>query len=380
MEEIEFAGALSATTASRRPPDPVCAGAADGSWYDFVRGQIVRLISVFGTEAFHAEIEAAYELVCRESLAISIGERPPDFSRINHDGTPIQLALALGAFVPVLQFLGEACVPGSPNADRILLSKRRTGELASLLHADQALRQVAALLDEMAPADDRDLLADHSGAIWLGAGFAAGAEPKLRVYVNGKWGPDERRWARLGAFACHFGEASQWQSIEAGVTGIMEPLGAALTLCAGRQPTGRVYFSAYGRPLAYYEQLARSVGSAGFQHALAEFAEKILREDRQYPTQSAVWSVGIDPGSGLDYKFELCSHCAFDGDAQAAERIIDWLEAIGADPEPYLKSLGTLAPHGLSEAAPAIHCYTGIGWRGGEPYATVYLKPDYPPT
>jgi hypothetical protein len=132
--------------------------------------------------------------------------------------------------------------------------------------------------------------------------------------------------------------------------------------------------SAYGKPLAFYEYLVQQTTNAEFHRLFGQFTTTILRDDCQYPIRSVVCSVGFGSMSEMDLKFELCGHCAFDSDVQARMRILDWLEFLRTDPAPYLQMLEVLSEGRLSEVAPDLHCYAGIGWKCGQPYSTLYLK------
>jgi hypothetical protein len=346
-----------------------------GTFYDFVAVQLTKLVGFFGLSASRATIGQAYDLVCRESLAFPIGRRPPDFSRINDDGTPFQFALTARRFAPPLQFLGEAGVPGSCTRDRLLLSRERIRALAALFDVTPVLSRIEPMLDDMVPAGDPDLQADSSGVIWLGAGFRRDEPPRLKIYLNARWGETRTQWARLGRFASALGRAAAWDEI-AQRTAAMEPLGAALTLGGDGLAAGRNYLSAYGKPLTFYEELAGSVAGAAFRAQLGQFAEALLRDDCRYPTRSVVCSFGFDPDGEIDFKIEMCGHCAFANDDEARQRCIDWLARLAVDPAVYLQMLEVLSDDRLDRTRAHLHCYVGLGRKRNETYSTFYFKPS----
>jgi len=228
----------------------------------------------------------------------------------------------------------------------------------------------------MAPATDVDLLADPGGAYWVGAAFSAAREPHLRIYVNARWGKEQDRWIRLSRFAEHFGESAQWADVADRLAPDLQPLGTAITLHGDRPPAGRIYLSAYGKHMPFYEELAEAYGGPDFKRQLRSFGKCVLGDDYVYPTQTAVCSFGIGDSPTLDFKFELCAHCLFRSDAEAAARLRTWFEVAQLDATDYWGMLDILSDGHLSATAPVLHRYVGMGLRRGAPYATLYLKPQ----
>lgn len=345
------------------------------SVYSYVGGQIATLIPQFGLQPLRPQIMQTYEKICRESLAFYLGTRPADYSRINHDGTPFQYAVTLGSPLRSLLFLSEAGMPGLPGAERIRVNRDCIATVAKSLQADAALASVTNLLDELAPNTHADLLADPAGAFWTGVAFASGREPQLRIYTNARWGSERERWSRLRRFASYFGSLKLWQRLENTLAPDMKPLGTAVTLGGETPPTGRIYLTAYGKHAAYYEELAKSISGDTFKHVLQQCAKCLLGDDYLYPTQTAVCSFGFGAGPALDFKFELCAHCLFASDVEATSRLQSWFAAASLDPTDYFDLLDILSEGHLSNRAPELHCYVGVGLKQGETYATVYLKP-----
>ncbi len=359
---------------------------APRSVYQHVGELIAALVGRFGLDASRALIMQTYEDICRDSLAFPMGARPPGPSRINHDGTPIQFAATVGPGPRTLQFLGEAGAPGLGQSTG-LAGRERNGAnraciatVAERLGLDGALASIAPLLDALAPEKDIDLLADPGGAYWVGVAFPAGHAPHLRIYVNARWGQDSGRWARLGRLAEHFG-CAPWPEIAARLAPDLEPLGVAITLGRGKPPTGRIYLTAYGKRMRYYEELAADYGDAGLAQQVRILGESVLGDDYRYPTQTAVCSFGLGQSTGLgqsampDYKFELCAHCLFESDLQAAARLGRWLERAGLDATDYSVLLDLFSAGHPSDRTLDLHCYAGVGTRSGALYGTVYIKP-----
>ncbi|HEY3340757.1 MAG TPA: hypothetical protein VGK81_02015 [Anaerolineae bacterium] len=353
--------------------------AAPRSGYDYVGSQIAALIARFDLNESRAQIMQTYADLCRDSLAFPYGVRPPNYSRINHDGTPIQYAVTLGSSVHTLQFLGEAGSFGITGAERMRLNRECIAIVAGRLHVDKALVSVADLLEALAPATNVDLLADPGGAYWIGAAFSAAREPHLRIYVNTRWGNERARWTRLSRFAGHFGESAPWAEVAGRLALDMQPLGTAITLQGDQSPVGRIYLSAYGKHMPFYEDLAEAYGGPGFMRQLRSFGRCLLGADYVYPTQTAVCSFGFGDNPTLDFKFELCAHCLFRSDAEAVARLRTWFDAAQLDATDYWAMLDILSEGHLCTTAPVLHCYVGMGLRRGAPYATLYLKPQLMP-
>ena len=352
-------------------------GADTASWaslYDVVGERLEALISLLALRHQAATIGRTYRRLCSESLAVPVGDRPLRRSRLNADGTPFQLALALGAGTPPLQFLADTGPPLADNDVRLAAARDGVEELAHLLGAADSLPHARALLDELAPPDALDLLADEAGAIWLGASFASGRNPQLKVYVNLKWGTEASRRARLQSFAASSGLAAPWERIRPHVEGLLGPLGVSLDLAAGRAIAGRIYLSGYGRSVREYEALAGACDSA-LEDCVRRYCTILLGDDRHQPTRSAVFSLGGQPGSPPEYKLELCAHCALASDVEARERSLEWLDEIGISPRPYLRVLDILSPGPLGHSATELHVYLGVGTRQGAAYSTFYLNP-----
>jgi hypothetical protein len=344
--------------------------------YDYVRSQLTTLIQRFGLEVSGADILRCYQTLCRESLAFPVDRKPPEFSRINEDGTPFQFALTLGLRHPTLQFLGEAGVPGSSGVERMARNRDCICALGGVLRCAEAVAGVTQLLDEMAPSTHPDLLADPAGAFWTGVGFARGERPQLKIYINARWGQRDGRWKRLHRFASHFGGAEErWQALDSSLVSDMEPLGMALTLAENAPPAGRIYLTAYGKPLPYFERLMQPVTDEAFHGAFRRYTEFILGEDRTYPTRSVVCSFGFGSRPKLDFKFELCGHCVFASDLEAAGRLWSWLDSAAIDRAPYVEFLSVLSECRLSASHAHLHSYTGIGVKDHAVYTSLYFKP-----
>lgn len=348
---------------------------APQSSYSYISSQIAALITRFNLQDSRGQILQTCAEICQESLAFPYGSRPPNQSRINQDGTPLQYAVTLGASHPTLQFLGEAGGPGIAGAERMHLNRQCITSLAQRFQSQGALASAAGLLDALAPDTNIDLLTDPGGAYWIGAAFTAAHTPRLRIYINARWGKEQDRWSRLNRFAEYFGQLQQWKDAANSLMYDLEPLGTAITFNGEKSPGGRIYLTTYGKRMSFYEDLADRYGSGNFIHQLREFSRTMLGADYAYPTQTAVCSFGFGENPSLDFKFELCAHCLFASDEEASTRLRSWFDIARLDASDYWAMLGILSEGPLSSQALDLHSYVGIGQRGSQAYATIYFKP-----
>jgi hypothetical protein len=349
-------------------------GNAPRSACDYVGSLIAAFITQFGLRDSRSLILQTYEELCGESLAFPLGTRFPGYSGLNADGTPFQFAITIRSSQHTLQFIGEPSGAGLSGAERMRVSRERITALAHLLGTEGALASISPLLDTLAPETDRDLLSDPGGAYWAGAAFASHTDTSLRIYVNARWGKESKRWNRLDRFAAHW-QCDCWHEIAAGPVREMEPLGMAITLSNIRPPTGRIYLSAYGKRMVYYEQLADGIGGEDLTCVVRRFGGCMLGDGYGFPTPTAVCSFGLGESPVPDFKFELCAHCLFTSDVEAAGRLRSWFKVVNQDAADYWSVLDILSAGHLSQKTIDLHCYVGVGLRKAVPSTTIYLKP-----
>lgn len=341
-----------------------------------VRTRLAALIGAFALEAQRAEILGAYDAIFRQSLDFPLGTRPPAASRLTEDGTPIQFATAVGAHRLSLRFVGDAGPLDGAGALRMRRAREAMAEVAGILRAGAELDALRPLLATLAPESDRVVLSDPAGAFWIGAAFAPEAAAQMRIYLNGNWGSEAQRRARMTTFAAHFGQSRAWEATEAHLPSALSPLGMALTLAPTQEARGVLYFRAFGLRLADYAALARRVAGAANAEAIEAFGTALLGEDARYPTASAVLSFGFGVSPGLTVELEFCGHCLFRDDIEARRRLLGLFSAAGVDAGPYR----TLARHLMSGAPqggpPRVHSFVGLDSKSAAPTYTLYMKPD----
>jgi hypothetical protein len=367
---VEEAGAVAAVIAHPSAP-----AIDEGALYRCLEQRLAALIPLCGLAAQRSTIQSAYRLLCAEPLTLPAGRRPLRGSRLNADGTPFQFALAVGKSGPRLGFITDTGSPLAGNAERLAAARHCLGNVLRMAGDGKSLPRLSDLLDELAPANDPDLLADEAGAVWIGTAFAPGHAPRIKLYLNAKWGrqPGER-WSRLATFASRLGFARPWEVARAGIEQL-EPLGMSLTVATGAEPAARIYLSGYGLSLDYYERLASGHGGPGFARLVRDFGETVLADDCRHPTRSAVWSVGFEHGATVDCKLELCGHCTFASDTRARERCGEWLRRTEASTETYEHVVETLSGGVASSVGASLHAYVGVGARREQPYSTFYFNP-----
>lgn len=347
----------------------------ENSWYELVAEQLQALIPKVGIEDASAQLYQAYELICRTSLHCPI-EPGIRSSRLNLDGTPIQFALALGNPTVPLQFLSEAGNPDMSHSEAREFIGETVRSLSALLKLQGDLDSILDLIHRASAADVHDVDPDRGGSFWVGAGFASDGKSGVKIYINGKSGASSERWSKFEDFASYFGAAKTHDQLRQVLAGKMTPLGMAVSLQQDENPNGRIYLSGYGNSVSYYENLLRHFGGVQSVEPFQEYSRIMLGNDRAYPTQSAVFSVGFEQGADTppDVKIEFCGHCLFQGDVEARDRCLEWLTLRNINPHAYTDQLEVLAGP-MSATKVNTHVYLGLGWKKQREYTTIYLKP-----
>src|SRR5262249_7740989 len=342
------------------------------SFYSQVADRLTKLMAIVGVEESAAQIRRTFALLCSESLAPH-GDRMARESRLNADGTPFQFACMLVS-PPSLQFLSEPARANASNTERLDAAHEHIEALLPLFSIDDAA-EVHSCLDRIVPAEDPELAVDHAGPIWLGAGFAPLSPPRLKIYMNTKWGSPRDRWKRIDALADWVGASSEWRALRPLLHNALQPLGVSLTLCRFAPPEQRVYFHAPEMTFADHETQAVAVGSIGVGARLAAFRAQLLSEDAAFAMRSAVCSFGLQRRAVPSFKLELCAHCAFASDAVARARCRRWLEGEGFDATQYCRVVDALAVGPLSTQDTRLHSFVGMAERRGLAHPTMYFNP-----
>lgn len=341
-----------------------------------VATQLDALIAAFGLGAEAPLIRAVHSTICSRALAFPLGGGPAAPSRLNEDGLPVQFATAVGPGAPALRFVAD---PGPLDAEggaRMRASRATMRAAAKLIGAEAELVALSPFLFELAPEDALALRADLAGTFWIGAAFAPGAAPRLRVYVNGGWGSAAARSARLRRFAAHFHRAEAWDDLAAQFPLVLAPLGLALTIAPRGQLRGAIYLRAFGLRLSDYAALAHAASGQANAERIRAFGAALLGADAAHPTPSAVLSFGFGPEPGMPAELEFCAHCLYADDAAAQAELERLFASARLDPAPYRILARALAPPAPRPGPPRLHSFIGVDAKCAGPAYTVYMKPD----
>jgi len=341
-----------------------------------VATQLDALVTAFGLGAEAPVIRAVHGVICRRALAFPLGGRPAAPSRLNEDGLPVQFATTVGPRPPALRIVAD---PGSLDAEggaRMRAARVTIREVAELIGAETELAALSPFLFELAPDDAPALRADPAGAFWIGAAFAPGAAPHLRVYVNGSWGSRAAQSARLRRFAAHFDRAEAWDALAAQFPPALAPLGLALTLGPGGEVRGAVYLRAFGLRLYDYAALANAASGQANAEKIRAFGAALLGADAVHPTASAVLSFGFGSEPGLPADLEFCAHCLYVDDAEAQAELERVFASARLDPTPYRTLARALAAPAPRPGPPRLHSFIGVDAKSAGLAYTVYMKPD----
>jgi hypothetical protein len=349
-----------------------------GSWYDLVGNQLQDLTELFAVGKGSTQLKRAYQLICKEALGFLPATEFDRLSRLNHDGTPIQFALSVSHGDPSLQFLSEIAGPGLSLLESIESAITKVRRLSAMLRLTGDTSSLVSLLYRLCAPELQRTARICEYPFWIGAGLCKGGKVGIKIYINGRTGEEREEWTRLIEFATFFGASDQIGHLRQLLAGQMTPLGMAIGLNQVGNPTGRIYFSAYGKRVSYYEDLLRTFVSTTNANVFRNYSEFMLGEDYSFPTQTAVFSIGLshDLVVPADVKIEFCGHCLFRSDQQARNRCLRWLAQRGFDSCFYEETLAVLA-NKLSSTKVNNHVYIGIGWKKQEEYKTIYLKPHF---
>jgi hypothetical protein len=361
------------TTATLRRP---AAPDAQRGAFAHVATQLDALVTAFGLGAEAALIRAVYGAICRRALAFPIGEGPAGPSRLSEDGMPVQFATAVGPRPAALRFVADPGPLDAGGGARMRAARGTLREAAELIGTEPELAALAPILAALAPEDAPALRADPAGVFWIGAAFAPGVTPCMRVYLNGGWGSPAARSARLRRFAAHFHRAEAWDDLAAHFPPALVPLGLALTFAPGGQVRGAIYLRAFGLRLSDYAALAHAASGQANAERICAFGASLLGADATHPAPSAVLSFGFGPEPGLPAELEFCGHCLYADDAAAQAGLERLFSYSHLDPAPYRALARTLAPPAPRPGPPRLHSFIGADAKSAGPAYTVYMKPD----
>jgi hypothetical protein len=346
------------------------------SWYDLVAEQLQALTHTFGIEQTSVHLYQAYELICKDFFALHPGAPATRTSTLHHDGTPVQFMLTFGRPDLPKQSLRAAGDAGRSRTGRIEVIEKRLRKLSSMLQLKVDVDSIAALINRTAAMHARSASPDRGGTFWIGASFANEGKAGLKIYINGRSGAENERWARVENFAEYFCAFENQQELRQLLAGKMTPLGMAISLTQDESPAGRVYLSGYGNCVSYYEDLLRHCSGVQYLNVFRRYTEAMLEEDNDSSQQSVVFSVGLrrNREGRTDVKVEFCGHCLFQSDRQAREHCLRWLALQKLDARAYVELLeaiaGQMSPPDISKLI-----YSGLGSKQPQEPTGIYMTP-----
>lgn len=314
-----------------------------------------------------------FDLLTRESLNFDPSESVNRFSGICRDGTPWQFCAVIGPVSVPIRFLTEVGCPESPLRQRTALTLTRMAEIFDLIGAP-GCEKTAEVLAGLTPQDDR-----HIAGLWVGVAAGAAAQPRLRLYANNGWGDTSERWLRLiGALrllnAGQFG--ASLQPLLPLLVPAFSPVGFAVTV-----PAYPLLCKLYLRPIGIrwsaIRELARATMATRADGLLAAIEDGLTRPLEALPDRAMVVSVaGSACGGSLDLKLDLCGHCMFHDDVEAAVAIERLSLSLGLDASPYRALIEDI---GESVALPGnLVAFVGVGRNAtGADRINVYLTPAH---
>jgi hypothetical protein len=356
-------------------PCHAAASCSRPSAFAHVAAQLDTLAAAFSLDAEARLIREVYGALCRRALDFPLGVGPAAPSRLNSDGTPIQLATVVGSRPAPLRFVADPGPLDAQGKARMSGAFAAMRDVAELIGAEAGLAAVAPLLGEIAPENALALRAHPAGVLWIGAAFAPGVVPRLRIYVNGSWGSRTAQSARLRCFAANFHRVDAWDDLAARFPDALAPLGFALTVTPGEETLGAVYLRAFGLRLSDYAALACAASGRENAERIRAFGCALLGADAAHPTPSAVLSFGFGPEPHLSTELEFCAHCLYSDDVSSKAALEQLFVRARVDPTPYRALISALAPAELQPGRPRLHSFIGTAAKSAEPAYTVYMKP-----
>jgi len=281
--------------------------------------------------------------------------RLPRRSRLNNDGSPLQVCASLGPGGTGVRLLGDPAVElaGAARFEAACAALRAAGErggagaLAEL--AESAARRFV----------DEQTMALDSGPAWLACGLGA---PGVALYLTARRADPDRAWRRVAEwFEGLLPDSSAARSLVAALRAHAVPASVGIEGTSPETARAKLYWRLRS-PLPLAEL---GVGLPA-QAAFAEFLRRTV-DGGAIPRAGLVFSAGFSLGDGrrADLKVDVCAHCA----PQSAGA---WAARIGA----LAAAFGRAAPQMDAVARRRTEvAFVGLGIGAlGEARLNVYLK------
>lgn len=252
------------------------------------------------TNHSHKEITSTARLLLGE---IDSPKQPNYNSRLNNDGSPLQLCITTTQQGQSLKILGD------PRSDINNTKIRHRHALLALyalmkVSAHTSLRRAIKItLESNLPRDMNDNKVLEAGTLWLGAPIGGKG---LAVYLNARWGTPSEQWERVNCWL------DKLMPIHESRVEVLAKLAKyALISSVGLEGVDeqRLRYKIYFRLTGPYE--LDKLGIDLFcSEPLLKFLELTLM-DREISNAGLVFCLGLSSATGkvVDAKIDLCGHC-----------------------------------------------------------------------
>ncbi|PFH07882.1 hypothetical protein BCF11_0230 [Collimonas sp. PA-H2] len=302
-------------------------------------------------------------------------KKPRRFSAINGDGFPFQWSVSLGRQTASLRFLTDCGVPGSRISERIKHTRARLGDVAvqlgltdSLPHLDSALAQ---LLPE-ASALDASLM-----GLCLAVELDSSGGVGIKVYVNSEVGDVGERYDRFERcldFLGRPGAVKRLRTLQMTFGGSIAPAFSALDLVPKGIGRIKLYFRPTDGNARFAALAAQAVGCDQAESQLLPL-HRAFCNGEGYPAQAVDFSVEFPPeGLATGFKLDLNTGLLFGSDAEVDERVLNLLNELSFDSQPYALVREIVAGSCSNEHVRSI-LFVGLAVRGLERKVNVYFHP-----
>lgn len=257
------------------------------------------MLALFQLAAELGRVEPA--TVARDARALLQTQGGMPRSRLNNDGTPLQLCVGASAVGSKVRLIGD---PASDVADpdlRMGLAVRAMenvcGERTDSIFQSLCRDTIALTLPR-----ERGLLRE-AGGVWLGLALN---EPGVALYTNSRWGNEHDTWARARnwASALLLNPELALETIDR-LSSTAHLVSLGIEGRDGADARAKMYFRL--REAVSLERLAHDALSSG---VVREFIDHVPR-DGQVRSGSLWFGLGFSVTDGhlVDVKVDVCAHC-----------------------------------------------------------------------
>ncbi|MDD4051727.1 MAG: hypothetical protein PHR28_07515 [candidate division Zixibacteria bacterium] len=303
-------------------------------------------------------------------------------SRLNGDGTPLQVVVSAGSAGCGLGFIVDPVEAGATVSTRVFETGR---VLARICAADTAeatviLEHYRRVSSVLLPQEVSELDGLDGGGVWVAVRLMPAGGTYVSAYFNGAWGDDthkaERQLRLLSDFSCPRARR-RLVSLQSFLASFSKPLGQAVSIGGTRNGIAKFYFRTFDPSLRNIAELYAGVGMKSGYADFEAFTEAILPPFPAYPDPAIVFSLEFDLDAdrlhGL--KVDACAHCLPHGDDSYVTRWTALMRRFGFDTEDYHRAIRIVAKGDITSDA-LCHAFMGVGHDlDGGRRLNAYLKP-----